>query len=120
AVSLAELYSVSERWDEIVELTDGVTNADNASALLCVFRGQAFRAQGYPDAAHESFKEALRARSRDVGIRHLALMERAANYAAQGKKSMARKDLEKILATEAEYPGVRQAIRDLTSESQTV
>jgi hypothetical protein len=58
-----------------------------------VFRGQAFRQQGFHDAAHEALKEALRSRSRAAPIRHLALAERAQNYIVQGKKGMARKDL---------------------------
>jgi hypothetical protein len=47
-----------------------------------VFRGQAFREQGFHDAAHEALKEALRSRSRAAEIRHLALAERAQNYLA--------------------------------------
>jgi hypothetical protein len=86
AVSLAELYAENGRWDDVIELTEGITNADDASALLCVFRGQAFREQGFHDAAHEALKEALRSRSRPAEIRHLALSERAANYLVQGEE----------------------------------
>ena len=114
AVSLAELYSQTERWDDVIELTEGMKNEDDASALLCVFRGQAFREQGFHDAAHEALKEALRARSRAAPIRHLALTERAKNYLAQGKKGMARKDLERILAEDSGYEGVRERLADLT------
>jgi hypothetical protein len=51
------------------------------------YRGMAFRHQGMHDAAHESLKEALKARSRDMSIRHLALSERAETYLAQNKKA---------------------------------
>ena len=91
AVSLAELYVAAKRYPDVIELTDGIENTDDATALLCVFRGVAFREQGFHDAAHEAFKQALRSRSRDAAIRHLALSERATNYAAQGKKGMARR-----------------------------
>jgi tetratricopeptide (TPR) repeat protein len=91
AVSLAELYAQTGRWDDVIELTEGVKNEDDASALLCVFRGQAFRHQGFHDAAHEALKEALRSRSREAPIRHMALAERAQNYLAHGKKGMARR-----------------------------
>ena len=84
-----------------IELTEGMKNEDDASALLCVFRGAAFREQGFHDAAHEAFKEALRSRSRAAPVRHLALAERAANFLAQGKKAQARKDLERILAEDS-------------------
>jgi tetratricopeptide (TPR) repeat protein len=113
AVSLAELYAQTGRWDDVIELTEGVKNEDDAAALLCVFRGQAFREQGFHDAAHESLKEALRSRSRAPEIRHLALAERAQNYLAQGKKAMARKDLERILAEDSSYEGVREQLAAL-------
>lgn len=59
AVSLAELYLKAGRLDDVVELTEGMKNEDDASALLCVFRGSAFRLQSFHDAAHEAFKEAF-------------------------------------------------------------
>jgi tetratricopeptide (TPR) repeat protein len=114
AVSLAELYAQAKRWDDVIELTEGIKNEDDASALLCVFRGQAFREQGYHDAAHEALKEALRSRSRAAPIRHHALSERAENYLAQGKRGMARKDLERILAEDSSYEGVREQLAALT------
>jgi tetratricopeptide (TPR) repeat protein len=114
AVSLAELYTLADRPDDVVDLTEGVTNEDDATALLLVFRGAAFRRQGFHDAAHEALKEALRSRSRAAPIRHLALSERAENYLAQGKKSMARKDLERILAEDSDYEGVRDRLAELT------
>jgi tetratricopeptide (TPR) repeat protein len=113
AVSLAELYAQTVRWDDVIDLTEEITNQDDASALLCVFRGQAFREQGFHDAAHEALKEALRSRSRAAPIRHLALAERAQNYLEQGKKGMARKDLERILAEDSSYEGVREQLAEL-------
>jgi tetratricopeptide (TPR) repeat protein len=115
AVSLAELYAQTGRWDDVIELTEGMKNEDDASALLCVFRGQAFREQGFHDAAHEALKEALRSRSRAAPIRHHALAERAKNYLAQGKKGMARKDLERILAQDSSYEGVREQLAELSA-----
>jgi tetratricopeptide (TPR) repeat protein len=116
AVSLAELYLRAGRFDEVVELTEGMKNEDDASALLCVFRGAAFREQGFHDAAHEALKEALRSRSRAAPVRHLALSERAANFIAQGKKSQARKDLERILAEDSSYEGVRERLAELATD----
>ena len=118
AVSLAELYAQAKRWDDVVELTEGVSNEDDASALLLCYRGMAFREQGFHDAAHESLKEALRSRSRSPEIRHHALSERAANYEAQGKKAMARKDLERILAEDSGYEQVRERLAELTGSTQ--
>lgn len=48
-----------------IELTEGIGNEDDASALLCVFRGCALREQAYHQAAREAFKEALKSKKRD-------------------------------------------------------
>jgi tetratricopeptide (TPR) repeat protein len=114
AVSLAELYAHAGRWEDVVELTEGVQNEDDSGALLCVLRGEAFREQGFYDAAHEVLKTALRSRSRAPEIRHLALSERARNFLAQGKKAQARKDLERILAEDSAYDGVREQLDQLS------
>ena len=58
------------------------------------------------DAARESFKRALAARSRPAALRHLALVERGQCYLAEGKRAMARKDFQKVLAENANYPGL--------------
>jgi tetratricopeptide (TPR) repeat protein len=114
AVSLAELYVQVGRFNEVIQLTEKIKNQDDATALLLVYRGIALRSQGFHDAAHQAFKEALRSRSRDAAIRHLALSERARNFAGQGKKSMARKDLERILAEDSSYEGIRERLAELT------
>lgn len=113
AVSLADLYTEAKRYDEVIELTNGMTNQDEATMVLLVFRGVAFREQGLYDAAHDTFKEALRYPSRSPEVRHLALLERSHNYAAQGKKAQARKDLEHILAEDSSYEGVREQLAEL-------
>jgi tetratricopeptide (TPR) repeat protein len=119
AVSLAELYAQTGRWDNVIQLTEGVRNEDDAAALLCVFRGQAFREQGFHEAAHEALKEALRSRSRASEIRHRAFAERAPNFLAQGKKSQARKDLERILADDSSYEGSANSWPRSTAERAT-
>ncbi len=110
AVSLAELYTEAGRFPDVVELTDGLNNEDDASALLCVFRGVAFREQGYHQAAREAFKEALKSKKRDQVIRHRALLERARTYLAEGKRAMARKDLERIMAEDSNYEGLSEML----------
>lgn len=110
AVSLAELYTEAGRFAEVVELTDGLGNEDDASALLCVFRGMAFREQGYHQAAREALKEALKSKKRDQVIRHRALLERARTYLAEGKRAMARKDLERIMAEDSNYEGLGEML----------
>ncbi len=86
ALSLAELYCEVGDYTEVVQVTEGVTNEDDATAMLCVFRGIAFREQRMFEAARQSFKEALRTKKRDPVVRHRALLERARAYEADGNE----------------------------------
>lgn len=119
AVSLAELYVQTEQYNEVLELTNGLKNEDEASALLLVFRGSALRALGHHDAAVEALKEALRARSRPAPIRHLALVQRAEAYRALGQRAAARKDLERVLADDASFPGLTERLEALQAGAAT-
>ena len=110
AVSLAELYLEAGRHGDVIDITNGLTNSDDPTALLMTFRGVAFRETGNLTAARESFKEALKSSKRDAGIRHLAFMERASTYLVDGKKALARKDLERIMADDANYPGLAEEL----------
>ncbi len=113
ALSLAELYTVAGRYDEVVSLTDGIANQDDATALLCVFRGIALREQGHLDAACDAFREALKSKRRAPVIRHRAWLERARAYEADGKRAMAKRDLEHILAEDADYDGLAEELAKL-------
>lgn len=115
AVSLAELYAEAGRWADIVDITNGLTNDDIAATFLLIQRGTALRELGYFEAARESLKEALRIRSRPSELRHLALVARGHTYLAEGKKAMARKDYERVLADNAEFPGLREMLAAATS-----
>lgn len=110
ALSLAELYSQAGRHQDVIDVTNGVDNGDDATALLLVLRGRAFAQVGYYDAARESFKDAMRIRSRAMAVRHRALLERAEVNLAQNKKAAARKDLETVLADNPAYPGLSELL----------
>lgn len=43
-------------------------------------------------------------------IRHRALLERARTYLAENKRAMARKDLERIMAEDSNYEGLRELL----------
>lgn len=110
AVSLAELYAEDQRWEAIIDLTNGVTNDDIAATFLLIQRGVALREQGFFGASREALKEALRPRSRPTELRHLAFVTRGSTYLAEGKKAMARKDFERVLAEDASYPGLDEML----------
>lgn len=86
---------------------------DEFTSYLLIQRGAALRMLGFFDAARESFKAVLARRSLASELRHQALVERALTYQAEGKKAMARKDLERILAEEANYPGLHSLLDSL-------
>lgn len=110
ALSLSELYFELGRYSEVVEVTDGLENGDDVTALLLVYRGVALRELGHHESARLAFKEALRARSRSREVRFRALVERALTYHAEGKLGLARKDLDRIRAEDASYPGLADAL----------
>ncbi|MBK7624374.1 MAG: hypothetical protein IPJ14_17365 [Kineosporiaceae bacterium] len=89
-ISAAELYCAAGRYREVVEMTEGVENDDDASAFLLVMRGVALHEMGHLDAAKNCFTEALRPRSRAVEIRHRALIERAQVHLDKRRNGMAK------------------------------
>lgn len=113
AVSLAELYIAQSRWDDVIELTNGIPATDDFSSFLLAQRGVAFREMGHNEAARESFKAALSRRSQPVVLKHHTLAERALTYVREGKLGMARKDYERILAEDPHYPGLAEALAAL-------
>lgn len=115
AVSLAELYAETDRWEEIINMTDGLTNDDEPSTYLLIQRGTALREQGFYEAARTAFKEALRMRSRPAELRHLALVGRGMSYAADGKKALARKDYERVLAENSTYSGLMDLLTQVAN-----
>ncbi|MET8521841.1 DUF4236 domain-containing protein [Nocardioides sp. NPDC004968] len=116
AVSLAELYIDAGRFDDVIEVTNALVNEDEASTFLMVQRAAALRQTGLLEAALEALREALQPRSRPAELRLAAYLERAQVYVAQGKKGMARKDLERVIAADASIPGVRDLLDSLTPE----
>ena len=108
AVSLAELYTLAERYDDVIDLTNGLDNDDELATYLLIQRGVAFREQQHFEASREAFKKALAPRSRAAELRHLAWIERGQTYLREGKKGMARKDFERVLAEDAKYPGLAE------------
>jgi hypothetical protein len=110
---LARLLIQARQPKEVVDLTNHTKNENDGGALLCVYRGIALRELGYYEASRVAFKEALKSKSRIAPVCYFALSERARTYLVENKKSLARKDLERILAEDASYPSVRQRLAEL-------
>jgi tetratricopeptide (TPR) repeat protein len=111
AVSLAELYADQARWPDVVELTNGLVNVDEPSTYLLIQRGIALREQGYFEASRTSLKEALRVRSGSMELRQWAYIQRGLTYLAEGKRAMAKKDFERVMAEDSGYPGLAELLR---------
>ena len=118
ALSLVELYSEAGRDQDVIDLTSGITNLDDSSALLLTLRARSFSALGYHDAAREALKEALRLKSgRSLEVRHRALVERAELNLKTNRKAAARKDLELVLSEDSNYPGLPELLAALPPAS---
>ena len=97
----------------MIELTEGMKNEDDASALLCVFRGQAFRAAGLPRCrARGSEGGAALKVARGADPAH-GSRRASPELPRTGQEGMARKDLERILAEDSSYEGVREQLAEL-------
>ena len=102
-----------KKFEEVLETTEEVTNEDDHSAILLVFRGIALRELGHYEAAIETFKLARSVKARHEDILNKSLYERSIAYEMMGKKALAVKDCEKILVTDSDFPGVHERLTKL-------
>jgi len=113
AVSLADIEISQKDFDGAIETTEDVEVFDDATTMLMVLRGVAFREKGLHEAAIECFKRALKLKSSPEALQHRALFERGVTYALMGKRAMGIKDLEKILVDNPDYPEVEKKLSEL-------
>jgi tetratricopeptide (TPR) repeat protein len=117
ALSLADLYVAEKRWSDVIEVSNGITNVDDATCLLIIYRGIAFRELGFLDAAKESFKEALKSKKRSMVVRHRGHAERALTLMTEGKSALALKEVQKIMAENPNDEGVKLILSALEVEN---
>ena len=115
-ISLADIEINAGDFDGAIETTEDIENEDDATAIMLVLRGVAFREKGLNEAALECFKRAIAKKARSEGVIHRGLFERAMTYKKMGKKAAAVKDLEKILVDDPSAEGVNEALAELGSE----
>ena len=112
-ISLADLEISQKDFDGAIETTEDIENEDDATAMMLILRGIAFREKGMEEASLECFKRALASKKRSETMLHRAHFERAETYSRMGKKSLAIKDLEKILVDDSDYPAVQEKLDKL-------
>lgn len=113
ALAVCENELQLARWRDVLETTEEIENIDEATALLLIYRAIALRESGLPDAAIETLRLARSSKKRHEDVLNKALYERALTYKSIGKATQARKDLEKIMATDSDFPGVTDLLKNL-------
>ena len=112
ALCLADLYLAEGAWDEVERVTEAFTaNLDDLSLQILILRARAQRERGMFIPALRTLREALRFRKRDALLLNEARYERALLYEAEGKRALARKDLERIFD---HGPGFRDVAKRLS------
>jgi len=115
AISVADLEIALLKFDDAIATTEDIENEDDATAMLLVLRGIAFREKGFFDASLECLKQSVAKRSRSEGILNRGLWERSFTYERMGKIALAKKDLEKIMSREPSYSGLNERLNLLNS-----
>ena len=113
AISLADIEISAGDFDGAIETTEDIEVFDDATAMLMLLRGVAFRGKDMHEAAIECFKRVLKEKKLPEPLTHRALFERGTTYALMGKKAMGIKDLEKILVDDPDYPEVEKKLAEL-------
>ena len=113
AISLADIEISIGDFDGAIETTEDIEVFDDATAMMMVLRGVAFREKTMHEAAVECFKRALKQKMMPEALVHRALFERGVTYVLMGKKAMGVKDLEKILVDNPDYPEVEKKLAEL-------
>ena len=112
-ISLADIEISVGDFDGAIETTEDIEVFDDATAMMMVLRGVAFRGKDMHEAAIECFKRALKQKQMPEALVHRVLFERGTTYALMGKKAMGIKDLEKILVDNPDYPEVEKKLAEL-------
>ena len=113
AISLADIEISAGDFDGAIETTEDIEVFDDATGMLMLLRGVAFRGKDMNEAAIECFKRVLKEKKLPEPLIHRALFERGTTYALMGKKAMGIKDLEKILVDNPDYPEVEKKVSEL-------
>lgn len=116
AVSAADLELSEKRFHDVLDSTEDLELEDEATGMLFIMRAAALSELGFHDGALEAIKKVVAKRSLDEQVRNRALWERANIYERQGKRSLALKELEKIVLADSQYPQVLERIENLRKE----
>jgi tetratricopeptide (TPR) repeat protein len=121
ALSLADLYSEGEQWEDVLRVSEGVqTNQDDITLNVLSLRAQAMNELGMTEAALALTKGALRTRKRNPDLLRFAHYIRGRTYEKAGKASMARKEYERVFAEDANFADVAERLGRRTVPGSTL
>lgn len=109
-LSLTELYSDKQDWQEVVRLTDYIEVGSEIGALLAIMRSQAYLNLGQLTAAKECLKPIAAGKKYSDNLRFQALALRSNISLEEKAYGRAIADLERILAENSQVPGILQAL----------
>ena len=112
-IAILDLALATKDFESVIDETNDIQNEDDSTAILLTFRAIAFRELKQYELSIETFKLALAKRSREGEILNFAKFERALTYEAMGKKALAIKELQKILASNYEDKAAQEKLAEL-------
>ncbi len=112
-LSLAELYSDQDNWEEVIRLTDSLNVDSEITGLLAILRSQAHFELDQLGAAKECLKPLTASKKYSDNLRFKALALRSNISLEEKAYGRAITDLEKILAENSQISGVRDAIANV-------
>lgn len=112
-IAIVDIYLFLKDYESVLEETTNLENVDDESAILLTFRAIAYREIKEFELAIETFKLAMAKRSRSRDILEYARYERACTYATMGKKAMAIKDLNNLLASDYNNEEAKKKLEEL-------
>lgn len=110
-LSLSDLLFADGDYEELVELTVGLTNDSDIEVETLHLRGAALMALGHGTAAIDAFRDALaKTSNRDQGLLNAVRYDRALTYEQLGQRARAKADLERLYAADPRYEDVKDRL----------
>ena len=112
-LSLTELFYESGRFQHVLDLTEGVYNDDDITALMLAYRGRALKELGREDDAITVLARVLEYPNRAASIKAIALVGRGMIYQERRENALAETDFRQALLEVPDDEEARQHIEEL-------
>ncbi|MDX2466720.1 MAG: hypothetical protein QNL12_05360 [Acidimicrobiia bacterium] len=112
-LSQAELLYEAERFDDVLEVTEGVVNDDDVTALMLAYRGRALGELGRGDEAMSTLARTLEFGNQAPTVRAIALVGRGMINQARGEFILAQNDFTAALVEVPEDEEAKLHIQQL-------